>query len=1244
MRKLFYFAIFSFLLFIPTTQAQDSVDEWAKKVLVKSRYLLPERVYLQFDNSSYYLGETLWFKAYVTSGNYDYPTRISNVLYVELVSPEGYVVETKKYKIDSDGSCNGEFELHPRLLSGLYEIRAYTRYMTNWGEEAIFSRVFPVFDKVNANNWDFKNILDRRRGAISSNNLSDEKKEGADLKFYPEGGNLVAGINSRVAFELRGAEGSFADDTISIYENNRLVVKTAPSHNGKGVFEITPKSGVKYNAEVFAADKNRKKKKYSFSFPKINVNGATIGITQDSTNVSVVIKNNLPYESQLGFAVMYRGSMGYYKKYISSEREQLFEIPKETLPEGVCKAVLFVCDTIPLAERQFFVQHNELQKNDRQTVKLRVKANNYHIQNYSPQPNEKIKIEIEREDGNPIENNAEFVLSVRDAAGNQTTSWNYNMYSYLLLGSDLKGYIPDASQYFDRENKRRESQLDLLMLTHGWTSYDWDKLVTVDVPSLQTNEKGLIITGTLYRRTENRKFNIVQSHNLKRMTNTQVRLDVSQDDNTVGMSVFRTDSLGKFTLEIDEFYGKKIVSLTAEGSLRRVEGLNYVFALNRYFSPKSRPYHFWEKRMGSSIQRTIKSATMDGGITKLNPFEYLLQELDVVSEKEKGQFLRPPMSELRLDYLDEWEYAQDITYLEKSRYSNLYKDSLQKVLALETQLNSSDFSENITERDRMKEYRNSLTAEDIMHSAARRHKLNWSFWTQFVVLEGDYDGGSLPKIDKEYLHGKDPVKMTNFKEIIIRSDKPALELIENSGEGFWESKSASLANKHPYTMFYGGFLTRHSTIPSAEESAKGGSFGSFEQLHNSYKTGNVEKSMRNPNYLACFVPYDKINEESPIIPELQGESESRRYTMLQGYTKSKEFYSPDYSKDTPSQSDYRRTLLWSPRITVENGKILVELYNSSECNSVDVSVLGRYGNIYYSNDEYIETRYCDTLVNIVKREEEIDPDRKIMEFKPDSATLAVLDYHYNTGVIYYNKGNYRNALVAFAELTQYNYPPAFYSVAQCYLKGHGLARNDSLAEDFMKKSAQRGCREAQYEYAIMCKDAIGRNRDKELYSYWLQIAAEAEEPRALVEIGDNYLRGNMVEKDSVKALHCYRLSAEQENALGMYRYAIAMESNSQYSADKSEILSYMGKAAQQGLHDAMIYMMNYEHNQQNYKAAYSWARKLSLEENHVGTTYVADCYLEGRAVGRDKRLAKDLYRQAAYAGNREAAEKLRNMK
>ena len=75
---------------IAPTQAQ--VEQSAKRALVVGRSLPQERVYLQFDNNSYYLGETIWFKAHVTSGNNDKPSTMSKVLYVELLSPNGVVV------------------------------------------------------------------------------------------------------------------------------------------------------------------------------------------------------------------------------------------------------------------------------------------------------------------------------------------------------------------------------------------------------------------------------------------------------------------------------------------------------------------------------------------------------------------------------------------------------------------------------------------------------------------------------------------------------------------------------------------------------------------------------------------------------------------------------------------------------------------------------------------------------------------------------------------------------------------------------------------------------------------------------------------------------------------------------------------------------------------------------------------------------------------------------------------------
>ena len=57
-----------------------------------------EKVYLHFDQTAYFLKETIWFNAYILDES-NRPTDISRVLYVELVSPEGGIVDTFKGKI-----------------------------------------------------------------------------------------------------------------------------------------------------------------------------------------------------------------------------------------------------------------------------------------------------------------------------------------------------------------------------------------------------------------------------------------------------------------------------------------------------------------------------------------------------------------------------------------------------------------------------------------------------------------------------------------------------------------------------------------------------------------------------------------------------------------------------------------------------------------------------------------------------------------------------------------------------------------------------------------------------------------------------------------------------------------------------------------------------------------------------------------------------------------------------------------
>ena len=403
---------------------RTSLDNIIIRSAIKQSLFPEERVYLHFDNTAYYLGESIWFKAYVMSGVDNEPTTISRVLYVELVSPEGYVVKTNKYRIEGDGSCHGSFELTPLLLSGYYEVRAYTRYMLNRGKDAIFSRVFPIFDKVNADNWDFKNMLDRRRGFLAdieeNDSLTglDRKVEwvnselpSCDLDFYPEGGHLVNGIESTVAYEVFGNDGINSEQSITITADGKPLLTSTPEHLGKGTFTITPHKDVKYKAILKQGKKEKK-----FDLPDVENEGATINIIEENGTYYITTRNNLDGTTEMGCAIVHRGKVFFYERYLSTDTCMLFAIDSKTLDEGVNRVVLFVNDSIPLAERQFFVTHTEPQESDNATARLLVTSDGEEIEDLHVTPHGKITLDIEREDGKPISGSLfQALLRLNDA-------------------------------------------------------------------------------------------------------------------------------------------------------------------------------------------------------------------------------------------------------------------------------------------------------------------------------------------------------------------------------------------------------------------------------------------------------------------------------------------------------------------------------------------------------------------------------------------------------------------------------------------------------------------------------------------------------------------------------------------------------------------------------------------------------------------------------------------------------------
>ena len=1270
---------------------RNYLDNIIIRTAIKQSLFPEERVYLHFDNTAYYLGESIWFKAYIMSGVNDEPTTISRVLYVELVSPEGYVVKTNKYKIESDGSCHGSFELTPLLLSGYYEVRAYTRYMLNRGKEAIFSRVFPIFDKVNANNWDFKNMLDRRRGFLVDIEKGDSitgldrrvewvnsELPECSLHFYPESGHLVNGLESTVAYELFGSDGINSEQSITITANGKPMLTATPEHLGKGTFTITPRSDVEYKAIL---KQGRKEK--NFNLPEVEKEGAVINVTQHNGTYYITTRNNLHSATEMGCAIMYRGKVFFYERFHSTDSCMLFAIDGNTLREGVNRAVLFVNDSIPLAERQFFVTHTQPQTNDRATAKLVVTSDGEEVDGLHIPPHSKITLDIEREDGTPITDGT-FSLSVSDADYRQQTSYTYNIYTYMLLGSELKGYIPDAAHYFDPENGNRARELDLIMLTHGWTSYDWNKLSCRDAKLDQPIERGITIKGRYIKKRPDRRLGKLDRIIITNKPNTTVKFNITYNDSLLTKYNFRTDAKGEFRIQTRDFTGKRIAKLMGPRASYDSKDSTFSFTLDRYFSPEMRLYNYWERNTGMPTTQERLAAERDS-IIKTRPFEYLISQIEVVSKKKREANYRPPRSEMRLDFLDEWEYAQDVTYLcnEKSAYyggsewkydfagSSIFYNNYAPTATItdgETlssldhwamgqngyyagnhggsnsfgfkQEKGSGFSADNNGHFRINDpaYHNTLTAADILRSAFWRHNLNWCYWIQSMVIDGEYSSQDIPTPDTEYLKGVEPRKMMNFKEIVIRSDENTRKLF-GGGQRILKAKNKHEGN-FDYTNYYEGFFDQMGI------SARN---GSIDDAPDAATLGERIKSLAHdaiPNYVACFIPNTTEDEQKSLIPELTQHG-TTRYTMVYGYTQSKQFYSPDYSivKPDATTADYRRTLLWSPAVTAKNGKLTVELYNNSSTSKIAVDIEGYSNGTFYSNGN-ISTRTTDDLgatYDVTLLESPIVGIHNV-------DILAFCFKRTEEGRNLFKHNMYDEAFTRFNEASALGYPDAIYNTAVCYMNGYGVERDTVEGFRRFRRAANTGHDKALYNLATCYLTGIGTPPSDSLAFEFYNRAGKAGYPKALTILGDCYLTGRGTAQDSTTAYEYYNRAAAKNEPRALYTIgersaqSDSLQSLKKRHLRKQSTIDYYHKAAKLGNRDAQYRLAQFYEDgyyvKKSKKKAFNWYLHAANSGHPKAAEKVAYMYEKGKGTKRDDKKAASWYRVALEHGSTTAKEKV----
>ena len=534
----------------------DSIQWFAETANRFNQVFPQEKVYLHIDNTGYFMGETIWMKAYMVRTDKDSLGSLSRVLYVDLLDSFGEVVKSTKLKVEN-GTAEGQMELTGLLTSGFYELRAYTRYMMNWGDAAIFSRIVPVFQAVTKRGgYDNPKISDgvKNRFRPDTRDADGERAHPLNARFYPEGGHLVAGLRNRVAFALTDRQGNGVEATCRLMADGQEVARAATLREGRGTLEFDCPYG-KLTLHVDA----RNGGKATFDLPEVERSGCTVKADVSNADiVAVDIDASTDLHGQrVGVALTAGGHTYSCLETTLANTPTTLRKACSDMRDGVNQLTVIDSHGRILASRLLWVY-------PRQSLHPISVTSNDTTQRMG----RTIKMQIETRP------NTTFSMAICDA-GTQTGGWNHNAATWLLLTSDLRGYIRNPEYYLEANDADHRAAADLLMMVQGWRRYDFKMMEgKCTFNKRHAIEDQLYIDGKvhIYKRK-------------KTVDNVDMVVTMKNKYNDLLTGYTRTDAKGNFAFAVPDCYNRWSLSFT---TLKNQKPTDYRVGINRSFAPNPR--------------------------------------------------------------------------------------------------------------------------------------------------------------------------------------------------------------------------------------------------------------------------------------------------------------------------------------------------------------------------------------------------------------------------------------------------------------------------------------------------------------------------------------------------------------------------------------------------------------------------------------------------------------------------------
>ncbi|MXV52880.1 hypothetical protein GS399_18050 [Pedobacter sp. HMF7647] len=453
MRKYIFFVI----LILPVLAFRCYSQTIDDKPALKSQTTGAEKIYIHYNQNFYQAADTIWFKAYLfdNSGR----SRQSKSFYLELLNESGQAIARVTAPI-FESTASGSVVI-PDSLPGKIYCRAYTASILRNSPDFVYLK--PI------------NVISRKPTA-------DKEAPGRSLiRFFPEGGDMVAGLPSIVAFKIANPNGLPVDGHGTIISGtDSVAAKFSTTHDGMGIFALTPKDGETYKASWY----DKAGFRYETALPLVKPAGIVLHVNDIDKGKKFFLfrsekqegsDNHFMLVATLNGSVVYKADAD-----LTNDLAINGVVPTQNLPTGILTITVLDRSSKPVAERITFV-NNDNYKSDVTINSQPINTRKRALNALSITTTDSVRTNLS--------------VSIVDAGQDKYHPLQDNIVSGLLLTGDLRGKIVNPYYYFVNRSDSVTKNLDLLMLTHGWRKYD--RFANPDKSNSLIEDDFLDVTGNI---------------------------------------------------------------------------------------------------------------------------------------------------------------------------------------------------------------------------------------------------------------------------------------------------------------------------------------------------------------------------------------------------------------------------------------------------------------------------------------------------------------------------------------------------------------------------------------------------------------------------------------------------------------------------------------------------------------------------------------------------------------------------